>query len=217
MADRDLAWFLDRIPDDLPPDAVPLTAGEMGRQSIEAFIAARIPKETTVSEPTEPQQDVPDERAATREDVRALCTLWASDARRAPTSPQDGPNELVEVGAQALRDQAAQCLDEDCPLTEQECWESHPVNWSGMAAGNTRIEGPADSVARVVLAAVLPAYIERVLTAAADQLDAMPETDGAALKGPYWYRDGWKQATGMLRDWADYPAALADRLEGDTL
>lgn len=68
---------------------------------------------------------------------------------------------------------------------------------------------------RATLAAVLPAYTERVLTAAADQLDAMPETDGAALKGPYWYRDGWKDATGMLRDWADYPAALADRLEGD--
>jgi hypothetical protein len=55
-------------------------------------------------------------------------------------------------------------------------------------------------------------HAERILTAAADQLDAMPETDGAALKGPYWYRDGWKQATGMLRDWADYPAALADRI-----
>lgn len=64
---------------------------------------------------------------------------------------------------------------------------------------------------RATLAAVLPAYIERVLTAAADQLDAMPETDGAALQGPYWYRDGWKQATGMLRDWADNPAVLADR------
>lgn len=55
-------------------------------------------------------------------------------------------------------------------------------------------------------------HARRVLTAAADQLDAMPETDGAALKGPYWYRDGWKQATGMLRDWADYPTALAARI-----
>lgn len=62
------------------------------------------------------------------------------------------------------------------------------------------------------LANVLPVYTERVLTAAADQLDAMPETDGAALQGPYWYRDGWKQATGMLRDWADYPPALAARI-----
>lgn len=55
-------------------------------------------------------------------------------------------------------------------------------------------------------------HARRVLEAAADQLDAMPATDGAAIKGPYWYRDGWKQATGMLRDWADYPPALADRI-----
>lgn len=60
-------------------------------------------------------------------------------------------------------------------------------------------------------------HARRVLTAAADQLDAIPETDGAALKGPYWYRDGWKQATSMLRDWADYPAALAGRIaRGET-
>ncbi|OLT24364.1 hypothetical protein BJF79_13555 [Actinomadura sp. CNU-125] len=62
--ERDLAWFRDRIPDDLPADPVPLTAGEIGRQSIEAFIAARtdrIPEETTVPEPTEPRQDVPDD------------------------------------------------------------------------------------------------------------------------------------------------------------
>lgn len=54
-------------------------------------------------------------------------------------------------------------------------------------------------------------HAERVLTAAADQLDAMPK-DGTALKGPYWYRQGFKDATDMLRDWADYPAALADRI-----
>jgi hypothetical protein len=65
---------------------------------------------------------------------------------------------------------------------------------------------------RPILAAVLAEHAQRVLTAAADQLDAMPETDGAALKGPYWYRDGWKQATSILRDWAEYPAALADRI-----
>lgn len=72
------------------------------------------------------------------------------------TPRPDVPDELTAVGAQALRDQAHECTGEDCPLTEQECWLSHPVNWSGMVAGNTHIEGSADTVARVVLAAVLP-------------------------------------------------------------
>ncbi|KAB2384737.1 hypothetical protein [Actinomadura montaniterrae] len=52
-----------------------------------------------------------------------------------------------------------------------------------------------------------PKVCEQVLNAAADQLDALPK-DGTALKGPYWYREGFKQAGDMLRDWADYPAAL---------
>lgn len=87
----------------------------------------------------------------------------------------------------------------------KEAWDRHAAT---APPGTYTHEG----IRRAILAAVLPAYTERVLTAAADQLDAMPETDGASLKGPYWYRDGWKQAAGMLRDWADYPPALAARI-----
>lgn len=117
--------------------------------------------------------------------------------------PEDVPDDLLDVAwraelARRSPAASAETIEEYCDF------EAHP----SLASHREEL--------RPVLAAVLAACIERVLTAAADQLDAMPETNGAALKGPYWYRDGWKQATGMLRDWADYPPALAARLEGDT-
>lgn len=61
---------------------------------------------------------------------------------------------------------------------------------------------------RDVLEAELAEVVPRTLNAAADKLFALPATDGAALKGPYWYRQGFTQAADLLRDWADYPAAL---------
>jgi hypothetical protein len=45
------------------------------------------------------------------------------------------------------------------------------------------------------------------LNAAADRLDALPP-GGAALTGPYWYGQGFKDAVAILRDWADCPEAL---------
>lgn len=61
---------------------------------------------------------------------------------------------------------------------------------------------------RDALKAELAEVVRRTLNAAADKLHALPATDGAALKGPYWYRQGFTQAADLLRDWADYPAAL---------
>jgi DNA repair exonuclease SbcCD ATPase subunit len=58
---------------------------------------------------------------------------------------------------------------------------------------------------RDALKAAIAEQTQRTLNAAADKLYALPATDGAALKGPYWYRQGFTQAADLLRDWADYP------------
>lgn len=60
---------------------------------------------------------------------------------------------------------------------------------------------------RDALKAALAEQTQRTLNAAADKLYALP-ADGAALKGPYWFRKGFTDAADLLRDWADYPAAL---------
>jgi hypothetical protein len=54
-----------------------------------------------------------------------------------------------------------------------------------------------------------------VLNAAADMLDALPP-GGALLSGPYWYRQGVRDAASLLRDWANHPGALdAPETPGD--
>jgi hypothetical protein len=70
--------------------------------------------------------------------------------------------ELIERGAEALRQAAYQC-DGDCGLSEDECWTSHPVSWSAMVVGETHVHGNVEALARVVLEAVLPAYEGRIL------------------------------------------------------
>lgn len=50
--------------------------------------------------------------------------------------------------------------------------------------------------------------VETTLRQAAEYLESLPATDGAALKGPAWYRQGFKDAIHLLYDLADYPPAL---------
>jgi hypothetical protein len=81
------------------------------------------------------------------------------------------------------------------------------AQWEAIAAADAdrdRLETERDA-----LKAAIAEQTQRTLNAAADKLYALPVTDGAALKGPYWYRQGFTQAADLLRDWADYPAALA--------
>lgn len=97
-------------------------------------------------------------------------------------NPQDVPDQLMTQGREALVHHLRTLPKNRIPTFEERV--------------------------RIVLAAVLPEAESRTLNAAADKLESLPETDGAALKGPYWYREGFKQAGGLLRDWADYPPAL---------
>lgn len=58
----------------------------------------------------------------------------------------------------ALTAAAYQC-DGDCGLPEHECFNSHPITWSGMAAGRTHITGSAADIADIALAAIQGAYV----------------------------------------------------------
>jgi hypothetical protein len=56
----------------------------------------------------------------------------------------------------------------------------------------------------------LDRYAAQVLTAHAAYLDGLPP-GGEALKGPYWYRSGIKDAADLARDKADWYRGEADK------
>jgi len=67
-------------------------------------------------------------------------------------TPDEVPTALAAIGAEALRQAAYQC-DGDCGPPEDECWTTHPVNWSAKVAGDTHVHGSAEVLARIVIAA----------------------------------------------------------------
>lgn len=58
--------------------------------------------------------------------------------------------------------------------------------------------------------ATLDRYASQVLTQFAEYLENLPP-GGEALKGPYWYRSGIKDAADLARDKADQYQRQADR------
>jgi len=66
----------------------------------------------------------------------------------APATPDDGLRTAIVA---ALTAAAYQC-DGDCGLPEHECFNAHPITWSGMVAGHTHIIGGAADIADAVLA-----------------------------------------------------------------
>ncbi|MFF7022990.1 hypothetical protein ACFY97_18555 [Streptomyces klenkii] len=76
---------------------------------------------------------------------------------------------------EALRVAAYQC-DGDCGLDERACYDAHPITWSGMAGGQTHVDGAIDAIVDTVLAVHdtglqrLEAALARVLVLA-DQID----------------------------------------------
>lgn len=60
----------------------------------------------------------------------------------------------------------------DCGMPEHECFNSHPITWSGMVAGHTHLTGGAADIADIALAAIQGAYVP-----------PPPGSDRAALPG----------------------------------
>ncbi|MGI5162730.1 hypothetical protein ACQEU3_46990 [Spirillospora sp. CA-253888] len=95
-------------------------------------------------------------------------------------NPADVPDALVEAAARALRDHAHDC-DGSCGRAAADCYRAHPINWSGLVAGETRIEGEAPDVARAVLTAVLTearhAWFVELFGDPAQRLDVEQQAD----------------------------------------
>lgn len=79
------------------------------------------------------------------------------------------PVELAEKGAHALREEAYDC-DGYCGKEPVDCYRSHPVNWSGLVDGETRVEGEAPDLARVVLSATFPDAVAVVRAKVAEEI-----------------------------------------------
>ena len=95
------------------------------------------------------------------------------------------PDELVEIGAQVLRDSAYQC-DGACGLNEQDCYQAHPVNWAGTVAGETHVQGEAPDVVRVVLAATTCCIKARAIRELAAEAELKPGSPWVHVAG--WLR-----------------------------
>ncbi|MCC3765988.1 hypothetical protein [Streptomyces sp. UNOC14_S4] len=72
-----------------------------------------------------------------------------------------GADELRDRLTEALREAAHKC-DGDCGLGEQACYEAHPITWSGMAGGETHIDGPIKAIVDLVLQAYLKSTVRDI-------------------------------------------------------
>lgn len=72
----------------------------------------------------------------------------------APSAPA-ARADLRERIAEALRSAAFEC-DGKCGLSERDCYDAHPINFSAMSNGTTHVSGPVTAIADAALA-VLPA------------------------------------------------------------
>lgn len=108
---------------------------------------------------------------------------------------------LAVVSPELERQQAE--LEEACEARIDGLRADHAAEIADLEDENRKLRDERDA-----LQSAIAEQVPQVLNAAADKLHSLPATDGAALKGPYWYRQGFLQAADLLRDWADYPAAL---------
>ncbi|WP_406225027.1 hypothetical protein [Streptomyces anulatus] len=67
----------------------------------------------------------------------------------APPTPADRAGLCDRIAA-ALTAAAHRC-DGDCRLSEQACFDAHPINWSAMVGGTTRVEGSVTVIADIAL------------------------------------------------------------------
>jgi hypothetical protein len=79
---------------------------------------------------------------------------------------------LANPDRAALRDRIAEALtaaahecDGNCGLTEQECYDAHPINFSARVGGTTHVDAPVTAIADAVLA-VLPESADRAVVRA---------------------------------------------------
>lgn len=64
------------------------------------------------------------------------------------------PLNLRKLIADALAAAAYEC-DGQCGLSEEACYEAHPINWAAMVNGVTHVTASVTAIADVVLAALL--------------------------------------------------------------
>lgn len=53
----------------------------------------------------------------------------------------------------ALAEAAYRC-DGNCGLSERECFDAHPVTWSGMVGGTTHVDGSTEAISAIAVKAI---------------------------------------------------------------
>ena len=71
----------------------------------------------------------------------------------------DAPAPDLRAAIVAALTTAAYRCDGDCGLPEHECFNAHPITWSGMVAGHTHITGGAADIADIALDAIQGVYV----------------------------------------------------------
>ncbi|MCX5000904.1 hypothetical protein [Streptomyces longwoodensis] len=81
--------------------------------------------------------------------------------------------------AAALTAAAYEC-DGNCGLSDRDCYDAHPINFSARVNGTTHIDAPVTAIAAVVMA-VLPEHTDRaaVLREAADRYATLVDQNEA--------------------------------------
>ncbi|MFE2712277.1 hypothetical protein ACFXKI_09870 [Streptomyces mirabilis] len=105
---------------------------------------------------------------ATLETLRAIQRYEAGGVEPAAPVPPSAPtdqSELRDLIAEKLRAAAFEC-DGKCGLSEQDCYDAHPISFSAMSNGLTHVTGSVTAIADAVLA-VLPKPVDRAAVEAA--------------------------------------------------
>ena len=92
--------------------------------------------------------------------VWALAFMADPSAWPKPFGERHGPmpQEMQQVSAGAfaervaavLSDEAYEC-DGDCGLSERDCWDAHPFNWTATINGVKHVSGSVKDIAKVVV------------------------------------------------------------------